>query len=104
MPKEPPAASPEVKVVVWNVSRYDNGLYPVSKLNACEELPAEMRVFPKPERPLAAAQLEEALAGADAALIGDDPAVYSAWSTLGSRFFVAQRTGSLTVYGRHPDR
>jgi len=103
LPKHPPKQEPELSVVVWKVGRYENGLYPVSRLNICEEMPADMQHFPNPEHPLLPAQVEDALRHADAALIGDLTELGSeATEVLGSQFFAAQRTGALTVYGRNP--
>jgi hypothetical protein len=101
LPSEPPPPSDELQVVVWDVPGYPNGVYPVSALKVCDRYPDELKEYPKrAKRPLDAQTIADALEHADAALIGRIGEFNSAArDVLSSRFFVAQRSGDLTVYG-----
>lgn len=105
MPREPPPQVGEPQVVVWRVTRYPNGAYPVSALNVCEPYPDDMKHYPKrAEQPLSRRAVADALQHADAALVGDEKDLDGpARKVLRSRFFVAERTGDLVVYGRKPE-
>jgi hypothetical protein len=103
LPADPPPIQPELEVVVWKVSKYPDGVYPVSALSVCEEMPEELQHFPEAPHPIDTGSLEGALLHADVALVGDDNQLDdAARKALSFRYFLAQRTGSLAVYSHGP--
>jgi len=109
-PDRPPPAEEPYEVVTIGLNGYANGLYPITKLNTHEYLPAYLQRFAAPSEPLALTgdSVPAMLERADAAIVGTRSRLDSnAENVLKRRFTMLVRyEGNFSVYlsgkGRRP--
>ena len=103
VPDSPPPLEKPYRVGVLGVARYENGIYPIERLNTIEYLPAREQRFSPPERAFASNEAE--LLALDAVIVGPGSRVPEwASAALRQRFTISvDFSGNYTVYLKKPE-
>ena len=104
MPARPPPAQRPFRVLSIGMGGYTDGVYPIQDLGTIEALPPRFVHFAGPEQPVReAAEIEQMLAGVDAALFSSAYHLDAkASDVLQAKFRSVATFGSFSVYGRIP--
>jgi hypothetical protein len=103
MPTTPPPDQPPLQVMTIGLGQYTDGVYEVSDLGTCEELPPELQRYKGPKARLGAPEtIAATLSTVDAAIVAGNKLDAAATQTLHQTFQMVASYAPFTVYARAP--